>query len=128
MRAGISSTCAMSLMLISASRCRLSPSSPGWFSTSRRAPARRIGEILDELISLASVKIRVETDPSRLRVNETPFANADASRIRGLLGWEPHIAWSKTLADVLEFWRAAARRRPGPQTVFGHDAASHRRE
>ena len=42
-------------------------------------------------------------------MNETPFAVADASRIRGLLGWKPLIPWSKTLADVLEFWRAATK-------------------
>jgi GDP-4-dehydro-6-deoxy-D-mannose reductase len=99
---------------------------PGLILNLASGTARRIGEILDELISLASVKIRVDTDPSRLRLNETPFATADAGRIHGLLGWEPHIAWSKTLADVLEFWRAAARRPPGPQTVSGHDGASHR--
>jgi GDP-4-dehydro-6-deoxy-D-mannose reductase len=80
---------------------------PGLVLNLASGTGRRIGEILEELISLANVKIRVETDPFRLRANETPFANADASRIRDLLGWEPRISWSQTLADILEFWRAA---------------------
>ncbi|MBV9113231.1 MAG: GDP-mannose 4,6-dehydratase [Hyphomicrobiales bacterium] len=79
---------------------------PGLVLNLASGTGRRIGEIVDELVSLATVEIRVETDPSRLRVNETPFANADAGRIRKLLGWQPRIPWSKTLADVLEFWRA----------------------
>ena len=82
---------------------------PGLVLNLASGTGRRIGDILDELVSLASVKIRVEPDPSRLRVNETPFANADASRIRGLIDWEPQIPWSKTLAVVLEFWRAATK-------------------
>ena len=51
--------------------------------------ARRIGDILDQLIFTgAGFKIRIETDPSRLRASDTPFANGNASRIRKLLGWE----------------------------------------
>ena len=73
---------------------------------------RRIGDILEELVSLSPVKIRVEMDPARLRASETPFTIADARRIRALLGWEPRISWPKTLADVLEFWRISVRRSP----------------
>jgi GDP-4-dehydro-6-deoxy-D-mannose reductase len=75
---------------------------------------RRIGDILEELVSLSPVKIRVETDPARLRANETRCTIADASQIRALLGWEPRIPWPKTLADVLEFWRMSVRRSSPP--------------
>jgi GDP-4-dehydro-6-deoxy-D-mannose reductase len=88
---------------------------PGLILNLASGTARRIGEILDELISLASVKIRVDTDPSRLRKNETPFANADSSRIRDLLGWKPQISWWQTLADILEFWRMNVSRASRPQ-------------
>ena len=87
----------------------LSPISfdPGLVLNLASGTGRRIGDILSELVSLSRASIRVETDPSRSRANETPLAIPDASRIRALLGWKPRIPWSTTLADVLKFWRAA---------------------
>ena len=94
-------------------RLALSPRSfePGLVLNLASGTGRRIGDILDQLVALARVSIRVETDPSRLRASETPFAVADASRIRELLGWKPLIPWSTTLADVLD---VLARHGAGP--------------
>lgn len=50
---------------------------------------RRIGDILAAMIARASVPIRVETDPSRLRPVEIPRAAGDASAARSALGWQP---------------------------------------
>jgi GDP-4-dehydro-6-deoxy-D-mannose reductase len=92
-------------------RLVLSPASfePGLVLNLASGIARRIGDVLDQLISLARVPIRVETDPSRLRMSDTSFAIGDASRIRRLLGWRNRIPWSTTLADVLEYWRGGER-------------------
>ncbi|MBW0003932.1 MAG: GDP-mannose 4,6-dehydratase, partial [Hyphomicrobiales bacterium] len=79
---------------------------PGLVLNLASGTGRRIGDVLDELISLSRVKIRVETDPSRLRTNETPFAAPDTTRIRNILAWKPQISWSQTLADMLDSWRA----------------------
>lgn len=85
------------------------PFDPGLVLNLASGTARRIGDILDELISLARVSIRLEVDPSRVRANDTALAIGDATRIRGLLGWEIQTSWPTTLADVLGFWRAATR-------------------
>ena len=82
-----------------------SPFEPGLVLNLASGTSRRIGEILNELLFLASVDVHVEIDPSRMRASETPFTNADATRIRNLLGWRSRIPWSRTLADVLEFCR-----------------------
>ena len=93
-------------------RLALSPASfePGLVLNLASGTARRIGDVLDQLVSLARVSIRIETDPSRLRASDTPFAIGNAGRIRKLLGWESHTPWPTTLADVLEFWRTGERR------------------
>ena len=93
-------------------RLALSPRSfePGLVLNLASGIARRVGDVLDQLVSMARVSIRIETDPTRLRASDTPFATGNASRIRKLLGWESRTPWSTTLADVLEFWRAGERK------------------
>jgi GDP-4-dehydro-6-deoxy-D-mannose reductase len=87
---------------------------PGMVLNLASGIGRRVGDILEELVALSPVNIRVETDPVRLRASETRFTTADARLIRAFLGWQPRIAWPKTLADVLEFWRKNVRRASPP--------------
>ncbi len=67
--------------------------------------AWRMQDLLDELLHLSSSKIRVETDPTRLRPNDVPIVQGDATRIRSELGWMPRIRVEQTLQDTLEWWR-----------------------
>ena len=48
---------------------------------------RRIGDILAAMIARASVPIRVEVDPVRLRPVDIMRAVGDATKARDLLGW-----------------------------------------
>jgi GDP-4-dehydro-6-deoxy-D-mannose reductase len=50
---------------------------------------RRIGDILATMIARASVPIRVEVDPARLRPVEIMRAVGDATKAREVLGWRP---------------------------------------
>ncbi len=68
--------------------------------------ARRIGDILEDLLRRAKVPIRVLVDPARLRAVEIPVAAGDAGRARVLLGWAPTIPFEQTLVDMLEARRA----------------------
>ncbi len=61
----------------------------------------RIGDLLDHLLSLSTVKIEVKTDPERLRQSPIRRVAGDASRLRDL-GWAPRISLADTLAAVLE--------------------------
>jgi GDP-4-dehydro-6-deoxy-D-mannose reductase len=68
--------------------------------------ARSIGELLDSLLSLSTVKVRVEVDPARLRPSDVPILLADSSKFASLTGWQPKIPFEQTLRDLLDYWRA----------------------
>ena len=59
----------------------------------------RIGDLLDQLIDLAGVRCRVESDPARMR--PTDHAVGDAGRLRGVTGWAPQVPFGRTLEKLL---------------------------
>ncbi|MEQ1759853.1 MAG: GDP-mannose 4,6-dehydratase [Vicinamibacterales bacterium] len=67
------------------------------------APSMR--EILDALLARASVRIRVEPDPSRMRPHDMPVLLGDASKLRAATGWAPAISFEQMIDDLLEYWR-----------------------
>jgi GDP-4-dehydro-6-deoxy-D-mannose reductase len=76
---------------------------------------RRVGEVLERLISHARAPVVVRRDPQLLRPVDTPYLVGDAARLRRVTGWEPEISFDRTLADLLDHWRervAAADRVP----------------
>ena len=73
-----------------------------------RGHAYRVGELLDILLSLADVRVEVRTDPARMRPSDTPVVLGSHDRLTSDTGWRPAIPIETTLADILEFWRAAA--------------------
>ena len=68
--------------------------------------AWRIRDLLDELLHLTPTPVKVEVDEARLRPNDTPVVQGDATRIRAELGWAPKIRVEQTLRDTLDYWRA----------------------
>ncbi len=65
-----------------------------------------IRELLDRLLALAEVPIEVRVDPARLRPSDVAVLIGDSSKFRAETGWEPAIPFERTLADLLEYWRA----------------------
>ncbi len=61
-------------------------------------------DILDMLVSLASVSIEVTTDTSKVRPVDVPKMVANIDKI-STLGWKPTIEIKLTLKRVLEYWR-----------------------
>lgn len=62
-------------------------------------------EVLDMLLSMASINIKVEVDPARLRPSDVPVLMSDCSKFTQLTGWEPKIPFRQSLQDLLDFWR-----------------------
>ncbi len=71
--------------------------------------AWRMGDLLDELTHLSTVRVSVIVDHERLRPRDVPVLQGDATRIRSELGWTPRTPVEQTLADTLEWWRAEIR-------------------
>ena len=67
---------------------------------------RKVGEILDALVSMAAISVPVERDPARSRLSDEPVMVGDNAKLRAL-GWEPRIPTRKSLEDILTYWRCA---------------------
>jgi nucleoside-diphosphate-sugar epimerase len=65
----------------------------------------RIGDVLDDLLALAGVTARIETDPALVRPVDIMRAWGDAAQARKVLGWGPQIAWRDTLRDISKDWQ-----------------------
>ncbi|MFI5265616.1 MAG: GDP-mannose 4,6-dehydratase [Candidatus Levyibacteriota bacterium] len=68
----------------------------------------RIGEILDSLLAMSTVKIETRVDPSRLRPSDTPDIYSDNTKIEEATDWKPQIPLAQTLQDTLNYWRESA--------------------
>jgi GDP-4-dehydro-6-deoxy-D-mannose reductase len=68
--------------------------------------SRRIGDVLDTMLSLAGIRATIETADVLLRPTDIAIATGDASKARAMLGWLPRIAWETTLDDILRDWFA----------------------
>jgi GDP-4-dehydro-6-deoxy-D-mannose reductase len=67
---------------------------------------RRVGDILDELLSLSTARIEITKDRNLLRPSDIPVVIGDAGRAGDQLGWSPKWQWSETLMTLLNYWRA----------------------
>lgn len=67
--------------------------------------ARSIQSMLDMILEKSSVKIEVKQDSSRMRPSDVPTIAADITRIKNDTGWQPEIALSDTIDDIIAYWR-----------------------
>jgi len=67
-----------------------------------------VRDMLKFLISLSSCKddISVETEPDRLRPLDADLQVPDTTKFRKHTGWQPEITFERTMADLLDYWRA----------------------
>jgi len=67
----------------------------------------QVGEILDHLISLSSVRnrLKIVQDPTRIRLIDADLQVPNTSKFTQHTGWRPEISFEKTMFDLLEYWR-----------------------
>lgn len=70
--------------------------------------ARRTGDVLAQLQSLAGIQFELRVDSSRVRATDLRFACGNGGRAGTSLAWKPTIPWIQTLRDVLDDWRVRA--------------------
>jgi GDP-4-dehydro-6-deoxy-D-mannose reductase len=66
----------------------------------------RMREVLDILLSVAAVRAEVRIDPTRLRPSDVSALVGDPARLKQDTGWQPMIPLERSLADLLDQWRA----------------------
>jgi len=71
--------------------------------------ARRIGDILTDLLNLSGLRVSVECQQSLLRRSEIAIATGRSEAAHAALAWQPQIPWTDTLRDVLDDWRLRVR-------------------
>lgn len=71
-----------------------------------------IAEMLDALRALSPIggKIKVETDPTRLRPIDADLQVPDTRKFQEITGWKPEITFQQTMTDLLEYWRERLKR------------------
>lgn len=67
--------------------------------------AKKIREVLELIISKATVNIVVEIDPNKLRPVDVPIIEADITKLNQLTGWIPRISFEQTIQETLDYWR-----------------------
>lgn len=68
--------------------------------------SRTIAEIADLLTGLAAGPVELRDDPELYRPADVPLVRGDPGKLQELTGWRPEVPLERTLADVLEWWRA----------------------
>ncbi|MEZ5373742.1 MAG: GDP-mannose 4,6-dehydratase [Microthrixaceae bacterium] len=65
-----------------------------------------VQELVDAFIEMATVDVRLTSDPDLQRPVDIPVLLGDSSKIRAATGWEPQIPLSTTLADLMDTARS----------------------
>jgi GDP-4-dehydro-6-deoxy-D-mannose reductase len=73
-----------------------------------------IQEVVDVLAALARCEVRIVSEPGRLRRGEAPDLYGSPAQLTADTGWRPEIPLAATLADTLDWWRAAVTRAGRP--------------
>jgi GDP-4-dehydro-6-deoxy-D-mannose reductase len=63
--------------------------------------------VLHTLVHLARIPMTTELDPERVRPGDPTVLALDASRFRARTGWAPTVPLERSLAGLLDHWRAS---------------------
>jgi len=60
---------------------------------------------VDHLCGLARVPVQVRSSAAKFRPHDIPLLTGDPSKFKAATGWQPEIPFSKTLSDLLDYYR-----------------------
>jgi GDP-mannose 4,6-dehydratase len=70
---------------------------------------RKVGDLLDRLLTHAKAKVEIRVDKTRLRPADVPAQVGDPSALQARTGWTPRIPLEQSLEELLEDWRLRVR-------------------
>ena len=62
-------------------------------------------EVLDMLLSMTKTKIKVISDPQRMRPSDVQVLLGDCAKFKKETGWKPEISYEQALKETLDYWR-----------------------
>lgn len=65
----------------------------------------KIRDVLNLLLSFSKSKIKIISDKERMRPSDVDVLIGDASKFMGETGWKPEVPITKTMQDLLNYWR-----------------------
>jgi GDP-4-dehydro-6-deoxy-D-mannose reductase len=65
-----------------------------------------VRDLIELVRGAASIPVRHEIDPARVREHDVPEIRGSAARLQTRTGWVPRIPLEQTVDDALEAWRA----------------------
>lgn len=92
--------------VVAAYRLVLEHGVPGEAYNVATGEPHRLADVLEVLIGMATLDIRVEVDPAKLRPVDFPVLYGDAGKLERLTGWKPEHRLEDTLGSVLDYWRS----------------------
>jgi GDP-4-dehydro-6-deoxy-D-mannose reductase len=78
---------------------------PGAVYNAGSGQAVMVRELLDQLLAASAVPVEVRLNPELMRPIDIPVVVCDAGRLRERTGWAPAIPLTRTLHDILDYWR-----------------------
>ena len=79
------------------------PGEPYNVCSGRPVPVKHL---MDLFIERARVPIRIEQDPARFRLNDTPLLLGDLTKLTADTGWTAKVPLEQTVEDLLGYWRS----------------------
>lgn len=77
---------------------------PGVFNVAS-GRSTSVRELIELVREAASIPVRQQTDPEKIRVGDVPEIRGSAERLRAATGWAPEIPLRQTVGDALNAWR-----------------------
>jgi GDP-4-dehydro-6-deoxy-D-mannose reductase len=66
-----------------------------------------VRELIGMVSAAASIPVRHEIDPERVRAHDVPEIRGSAERLRATTRWTPAFPLERTVADAIDAWRAS---------------------
>jgi GDP-4-dehydro-6-deoxy-D-mannose reductase len=68
--------------------------------------ATKLEDLVTEMAKATPLLVEIVPDPSLARAADPSTVYGDPARLREATGWEPRIPLARTVADLLDWWRA----------------------
>ena len=70
--------------------------------------SRHMRAVLEDMIDRAGIRAQIVEQPMHRGTQDVPFSSGTPELFANTFGWSPRVAWSRTIEDLLAYWRRRA--------------------